>query len=248
MSLKSNKAQKINELTESSYVALYRITSSYARGFTDKLGYITELPLPVFELIKAVIYWHKSNRADFKDTKTKIALNRLFHFTMIAASIVALSMNAAGFGTISAILLVSSGYFNASRTLSKAVRSAVIQEENYDHKMANNLQKTLVTGLITTGILLMSFYPRLEYIGVICELVACGHLFLSSLPVMITKESRTLKASQEVIATATPHSVDLRKSTSSTNSMIRFSQRRIDNVEFLQNETAPLAMKRRNSI
>jgi hypothetical protein len=188
MQLSRNKIRQINGLADAGYLGAFTAAATYAKFLIEKGGIYTLPLMPILELTKAWLYWskeHQDSKLEHQDSKLKIRFNHALNALKVIASATAVSLALAGMMPIGFSILIISGYVSTARALTKVIRSAILREKNYQHKVANNLHKAVVGGLISTGFLFMSFFPPLAPVGVLFVLITAGHLILSSLPSMI---------------------------------------------------------------
>lgn len=177
--LNRGKILQINGLVESTYLSWVIIAARYAKFMLEQGGAYTLVLLPFFELTRAWLYWSKTKNPQFTDSSLKKWSNYLLNAMKVITSTVGVGFAIAGMLTIGFGIMITMGYISIIRNLAKAARSAWNGET---HKVANNLHKSFIGGLISGGFTLMTFIPPLAWIGGILVLVATGHIILSTLP------------------------------------------------------------------
>lgn len=189
MPQQNKKAHNIIGLAEGAYLSWVIPAVNYARFMLEAGGNYSLVVLPLFEFIKAALYWRKSRQPGFSDSRLKIVLNHTFNaFKTLAAgagiSLAIAGMIAYGFG-----ILIATGYLNVFRYLGKALRSAA---DGNRHKLANNLHKATVGAMISSGFTLITFFPPLAWIGGMIVLGAAAHIMLLSATGLIKGEEKPL--------------------------------------------------------
>jgi hypothetical protein len=184
MKLDRNKISKYNGLAETFYVGTITGIYRYGIHLIDKGGVYSLLLMPVMELVKFSLYLAKTKEANFDDSPLKKGLNLIFKGLKVVASAVGAGLAVAGISTLGFGVMILSGYASVARNLFKAVRSA---RDGDVAKVTSNLRKAAVSGLISGGFTLMTFFTPFAWIGGIMVFIATGHLALSMVPGVIAE-------------------------------------------------------------
>lgn len=190
MNISPKKVQQINGLTESTYVGVITAIFRHAPKLIERGGDWSLILVPVAAFINAMLYWNKTQQPGFNDSALKTTLNKLYYGGKVVAAAAGVGLAIAGMLTVGFSVLIVSGYVSVARSLGKAARSAWAGDTR---KVANNLGKSLVGGLIAGGFTLMTFFPPLALAGATMVFMGTAAVFVGSAPSLIADVAVPLK-------------------------------------------------------
>lgn len=184
MKMNKENINKINTVTESSYITVITAIVRHAPKLLERGANWSLILLPVAAFIKASLYWHKTKQPGYSDSALKTALNKLYYGGKVIANIVGVGLAIAGLATIGFGVIIAAGYIGVARYLGKAVRSGI---QGNVQKVGNNLTKALVGGLISGGFTLMTFFPPMALLGATMVFAATAFILLATAPGMMAE-------------------------------------------------------------
>jgi uncharacterized membrane protein len=166
-------------LAEGGFIGTFATVDRYLHPLIEQGGLMSILLLPIFEIVRAGLYWARGNDEALKDGMQKIWINRAYYTGKAMVTTIGVVYALCGFLPLGFGLIIAGSYVGTLRHLLKALN--YVLEGNVE-KSERNIQKVLIGGLITGGFTLLTFFPSLTLLGWSMVLAATSTVVLSGLP------------------------------------------------------------------